>query len=44
MFGLNLGTTSSSGGGAYDFGNYIQPDGVNDLTLSNFVTPFIFPH
>ena len=31
MLGLNLGATSSSGGGAYDFGNYIRPDGVNDI-------------
>lgn len=31
MFGLNLGATSSSGApSAYNFGNYIQPDGLND--------------
>jgi hypothetical protein len=31
MFGLNLGATSSSGGAtAYNFGNYILADGVND--------------
>ena len=36
MLGLNLGATSSSGGGgAYDFGNALSFDGVNDYLLTD---------